>query len=174
MFDNLEFVGDDELRKPLPPGTVANVAVRANKDGEYEFKSGESQYGKWLAIPLEVVDGEHKGEWASMMVNVDPRNRRFRQLVGIVTGLDLSAGGVKLDWESFKEKLITGVFEAQLGPEERKNRQTGEREQTGFTACFKFVRRVGDRDPFGQQAAAAVPAIGEEEPAPIADDDLPF
>lgn len=169
VFDNetISFVSDEELRKPVPAGTVALVQVRPDKDGTLgEFKSGDSGYGPWMLVPFEVVEGEHKGEWASVMLNIKPTDRRFRAIFEAVTGIDISSGA-NVSFADFKSKLVSGIFEAELGPEKRKG------VESGYTAVLRVIRRVRDRDAQAAETpAAAAPAI----PAASNDDseDIPF
>jgi hypothetical protein len=157
---------EDEMYKKPPAGTVAMVQVRADKDGTLgNFRRGNhAEYGPWMSIQLEVAEGEYKGTWCSMMLNLSEKDRKFRKTFEVITGVDVS-GGARVSEEEFLAKLVSGIFEAEIGPEVKKG------EETGYTRCFKLVRRVRDRDA----AAAAdtsdtnVPAIGEDH-----EEDLPF
>ena len=172
MFDNetISFVSDEELRKPVPAGTVALVQVRADRDGVLgNFKSGDNGYGPWMLVPFEVVEGEHRGEWGSMMLNVSGKDRRFRAVFETVTGIDLSTGA-SVSFAEFKQKLLDGVFEAELGPERRKG------VETGFTAVFRLTRKVRQRDAqatASTQAVADAPAIVAGS-GPEDGEDIPF
>lgn len=149
MFDELDFEADDDIRKPIPAGTTANVQIRAMKDMPLgEFKSGKSEYGPWMVLPFEVVDGEHKGQWASMMLSVKTSDYKFRNIFEVVTGIDVSQGG-KVRFEDFRDKLVSGVFEAELGPEVR------DKKETGYNRVFKLTERVGDRDVTAESSVQA-------------------
>jgi len=170
MFDNetISFVSDEELRRPLPAGTTALVQVRPDRDGTLgNFKSGDNGYGPWMLVPFEVVEGAHRGEWGSMMLNLTGTDRRFRAVFETVTGIDISSGA-NVSFADFKTKLIDGVFEAELGPERRKG------VETGFTAVLRLTRRVRDR------AAAATASGPDEVPAVVTErdaateEDIPF
>lgn len=170
MFDQetIEFASDDELREPIPEKTVARIQVRPSKDGELgAFPSGESKFGPWVMVPFEVVEGDHRGEWASMMLSVKGTDRRFRAVVKLVTGLDLTQGGVTLSFADFRERLVSGVFEAELGPERRKG------EETGFNAVTRLIARVGDR-PRPAQADSLPVQSTSVAPSDGSDDDIPF
>jgi hypothetical protein len=175
MFDDLQFESEEELRKPVPPGTVAAVQIRPDKDGVLgEFKSGtHEKFGPWMSVPFEVTEGEFKGEWANLMLNVQTTDRRFRKTVEVVTGVDLSQGA-KLDFEDFKQALVNGVFEAELGPEKRRNRDTGDLEETGYTKVFRINRKIAERDQAASSNSTdqAVPAVGEKSEGN--DEDIPF
>jgi hypothetical protein len=159
----IEFGSEEDLRKPVPAGTVALVQVRPQKDAELgDFKTGESQYGPWMIVNFEVVEGEHNGEWAGTIINVKPSDRKFRAIFEAVTGIDISSGG-SVSFADFKEKLITGVFEAELGPEVRKG------QPTGYTAVTKVLRRVRERDAAAVQEVASVEASDDGN-----DEDIPF
>jgi len=171
MFDELEFETDEEIRKAVPEGTVAKVQVRALKDRETgedlpidEFKHGESQYGQWMLLPFEVVEGEFAGEWASMMLSIKTSDIKFRNVFATVTGIDVSKGG-KVSFDDFKSKLVSGVFEAELGPEVRKG------VETGYTRVNRLVERVSDRDVPVSETSTVV-----EEELDIEDsgEDVPF
>lgn len=174
---NMEFGSEEDLpsggyeKRRVPEGTVAGVKVRPDRDGNLgEFKSGESQYGPWMVVPFEIVDGEFAGEWCSMIMTVKPEDRRFRKIVEVVTGTDISSGG-SLSFEDFRDKLIAGVFKAELGPETRKN-DAGEPEETGYTKVFKLEERVGDREDSPADSGASdqdAPALDDE-----GDEDVPF
>lgn len=178
MFDDsmeLTFQPEDDLYKTPPEGTVATVQVRAEKGRELgEWRSGVSKYGTWLSIPFEVIEGDYKGTYASMMVTVDRKDpddpqgksqgpdRRFRKVFEIATGMDISEGG-SVSFAEFKEKLIGGTFEAVLGPE-KKNPE--------YTRVIRLNKRVGDREgeaPAGNGGDAAVDVEGDPH-----DDDIPF
>ncbi|MEA2276823.1 MAG: hypothetical protein QOC78_1783 [Solirubrobacteraceae bacterium] len=172
MFDNetISFISDDDLRKPLPAGTVALVQVRADRDGVLgEFKGGDNGYGPWMLVPFEVVEGEHRGEWGSMMLNVSGKDRRFRAVFEAVTGIDLSTGA-NVSFADFKQKLLDGVFEAELGPEKRKG------VETGFTAVFRLTRKVRERDAQATASPAALPDAPAIRATSGGDDgeDIPF
>lgn len=170
MFDELEFETDEEIRKAVPEGTVAKIQVRPLKDKETgqdlpidEFKHGESQYGQWMLLPFEVVEGEFSGEWASMMLSIKTSDMKFRNVFATVTGVDISKGG-KMSFDDFKERLISGVFEAELGPEVRKG------VETGYTRVNRLIERVGDRDVPVTETAPA-----EDVEADLPDsEDVPF
>ncbi len=173
MFENetIAFVSDDELRKPVPAGTTALVQVRSDKDGTLgDFKSGDSGFGPWMLVPFEVVEGEHRGEWASVMLNIKPTDRRFRAIFEAVTGIDLSAGA-NVTFSDFKKALVEGVFEAELGPEKRKG------VETGYTGVYRILSRVRDRDAGAGPVAVAAPV--HDAPAIQAapsgsEEDIPF
>ena len=165
----LDFESDDQLpepefeRKRIPPKTKAKVKIRPDKDGNYgEFRHGESQYGPWMILPFEVAEGEYEGEWASMIINLKTNDRRFRKVFEVVTGIDVSEGG-SVGFDDFKAKLISGVFDAELGPETKKN-SDGEPEETGYTNVYKLEERVGERE-----SAAASPSDSD---APAIEDDF--
>lgn len=179
-FDGMKFefeseaeLPEDEFeRKRIPEDTVALVQVRAEKDRELgDFRHGESQYGPWMIIPFEVAEGEYKGEWASMMTNPKTSDRRFRRLFEVVTGVDISKGG-SMSYEEFKEKLLSGVFKAKLGPEKRKNKETGELEETGYTRVFEIISKEGERENPTVGAGSDTDVPGDS--AEVADDDIPF
>mgnify|MGYP003554492425 CR=1 FL=1 len=166
-LDELEFETDDEIRKAIPKGTVAKVQIRQNRDPDTkedlplgDFKSGESQYGKWMVIPFVVTEGEYRGEWASIMLSIKTSDPKFRSVFQLVTGVDVSQGG-KVSFADFKEKLITGIFEAELGPEEKKG------EPTGYTRVNRLIERVGERD------ADSSPSDHSEAPAEVDEPDMP-
>lgn len=167
MFEDIEFVPEDEMKKPLAAGTEATIQVRADRDGTLgEFRTGESKFGKWMLVPFEVVDGEHHGAWASLMLSVSGTDRKFRRVFQAVTGVDLTQGAT-VSFGDFKEQLISGVFEAKLGPEKRQGKETG------FTTVVELGERVGERD----NASASAPAIAatpEPVPAGAGDEDIPF
>jgi hypothetical protein len=164
--ESLEFESEDDLRKPVPDGTVAHIRVRADSDGTRgNFKSGESQYGPWMIIPFEVINGDHQGLWVNMMMNLKTSDFRFRKTFETVTDMDVSKGGA-VSFGDFKEKLLSGVFEAELGPEKRKG------EETGYTRVNKLVRRVGENDATEVASDVDVPAIGIN--TDVDDDDIPF
>lgn len=171
MFDNetITFISDEELRRPVPAGTVALIQVRADRDGALgNFKTGESGFGPWMLVPFEVVEGEHRGEWASMMLNLSGTDRRFRAVFETVTGIDISSGA-NVSFAEFKTQLIDGVFEAEVGPERRKG------VETGYTSVFRLRRKVRTR-------AEHTGTPGLDAPAPAApaetgagtDEDIPF
>ena len=164
-----ELPADEYERKRIPPKTQAPVKVRPDRDGKLgDFRSGESQYGPWMIIPFEVAEGEYAGEWASMIVNLKPTDRRFRRVFEVVTGIDISSGG-SVSFEEFKEKLVSGVFQAELGPETRKN-EAGDPEETGYTKVYRLDERVGDREVGDTGSDMEAPA-----PEPDFDDeDTPF
>lgn len=167
MFEDIEFVPDNELRQPLPAGTEARVQVRPDRDGVLgDFKTGESKFGKWMLVPFEVVDGEHEGAWASVMLSVSGTDRKFRHVFHNVTGVDLSQGA-SVSFAEFKEKLLSGVFEAKLGPEKRKG------EQTGFTTVVELGARVGERQKNGGEDDRITAG---DEPVLVggSDEDIPF
>jgi hypothetical protein len=146
-------------------------------------------------VPLEVVSGDHKGRWADLTIfNVNGKDYQFRNLIKVVTGIDLSEDGARLDYEDFKTQARSGVFEAKLGPEKRKKKAGLEAEKfsrspdfddvaegdlfiTGFSKCFKLVKRVRDRVE-GEEpliaAAAAATAATTDVPAETGEDDIPF
>lgn len=197
MFDEtLTFPSSEEMRRPIEDGTIANVAIRKNKDGERVVQTGESQYGPYFILSCEVVDGEHKGDWASSFVNVKPTDRKFRSIFEVVTGTDLSAGG-EASWPQFEEKLLSGIFSAELGPERKKRREgddqnylralesgkTGEAEvgelyTTGYTTIRKLIERSGEFAGGERSEADKVPAtVGPADDGDYgspADEDLPF
>lgn len=170
MFEDevLDFEADSEIRKQPPAGTIAMVQVRPDRDGNLgDFKNGRSEYGPWMLLPFEVTEGEYKGQWASMMISVKTTDPRFRSTFEVATGIDIK-DGAQVSFSDFKDKLISGVFEAEIGPERRKGQETG----SGYTQCFKLIRRVGDRDAAGAAASDnEVPVIGESDEH---DEDVPF
>jgi hypothetical protein len=172
----LDFESDDQLpeqeyeRKRIPPKTKAQVKVRPDREGNLgDFRHGESQYGPWMIIPFEVVDGDYAGEWASMIINLKTNDRRFRKVFEVVTGIDVSEGG-SVGFEDFKAKLVSGVFEAELGPETKKN-SDGEPEETGYTKVFRLDERVADRDGAVASASDAEAPAFEDD---LEDEDTPF
>jgi hypothetical protein len=178
-LDNLQFPSDEDLpereHKVPPAGTKAVAQVRPSKEGVLgDFRTGESGFGPWMIVDFEVIEGEYAGTWAGTIISVDPTDRRFRAIFTAATGVDISAGG-NVTFKDFKEKLISGVFEVEIGPEKRKNKGTGQYEETGYTAVTKILSRLRDRDPEELAAGAA----GDEEEAiaasaPAGDDDIPF
>lgn len=168
MFDEtLDFEAETDVRKRPPAGTIAMVRIRPDRDGNLgQFKSGKhEEYGPWMSIPFEVTEGEYKGEWAGMMLNLKTTDVRFRRTFEIVTGIDVK-DGAKVSSDEFTAKLVSGVFEAEIGPEKRRG------EETGYTQCYKLLRRVGERDTAASAASDGdVPAIGESDEH---DEDVPF
>jgi hypothetical protein len=171
-FESEDSLPDQEYeRKPVPAGTKATVRIRQEKDRDLgDFRSGESQYGPWMIIPFEVSEGEFTGEWASMIINLKTSDRKFRKVFEVVTGIDVSEGG-KVSFDDFKDKLVSSTFQAELGPEKRKN-ASGDLEETGYTKVYKLEERVGDvtRATASDEVAPAAPE-GEED---IDDEDVPF
>lgn len=169
MFEDIEFVSEDELRKPIPQGTVARVQIRADREGVLgDFKTGESKFGPWVLLPFEVTEGEHRGSWASMMLSVSGKDRKFRRVFQNVTGVDLSEGG-SVSFSDFTEKLVTGVFEAKLGPEKRQGAETG------YTTVVELGERVGERQG-GEDAGTGGRIETTAEPVGVggSDEDIPF
>jgi hypothetical protein len=166
LDETISFVPEDELpkREALPAGTVALIAIRANREGVRELNDGVSEYGPWLSCPFEVIEGEHKGDWAGLMLTIKPDNYKFRAVFTAVTGVDI-AGGKDVSFTKFKEQMLGGVFEAELGPGKKKG------ELTGFTEVTKILRRVRDFDGVSEESAAA-PTI--EPAAAASDEDIPF
>lgn len=161
----IDFPTEDEVRKRPPAGTTALVQVRPNKEGQLELKTGKHEkFGPWMSIPFEVIEGEYRGEWANMMLNLKPDDMRFRRTFEVVTGIDVTQGA-KVEFTDFKNKLLGGVFEAEIGPEKKQG------EETGYTKCFKLTRVVGTRDDAEAGADTSVPEIGNTAPA---DEDIPF
>ena len=168
-LDNLKFPSSEDLpeqeRRVPPEGTPALVQVRPDRDGNLgEFKSGDSGYGPWIAIPFEVIEGEWAGTWAGLMLSVDPTDRRFRAVFSAVMGVDISSGG-EFTFSDFKKRIVSGVFQAEIGPEKKRG------EPTGYTRVSKLLERVRDRE-------VTVSSASEEE-APVVtpdgdDEDIPF
>lgn len=178
FMTDLEFESEEELpedefeRRRIPENTECVVAVRAEKDRELgDFRNGESQYGPWMIIPFEVVDGDYKGEWLSQMVNVKTSDRRFRKLFETVTGVDISGGG-KVSFEDFKEKLLGSRFKAMCGPEVRKDKETGEKKETGYNKVFYLLERIGDHDRVNGAVETDTDVPGDD--GDVADEDIPF
>jgi hypothetical protein len=172
MFEDIEFVPEEEINDRPPEGTTAIVKVRPERDGVLgEFRTGESKYGKWMLVPFEVTAGEYSGSWASLMLSVDGKDRRFRAVFQAVTGADITQGA-SVSFADFRDKLITGLFEAKLGPEKRKG------EETGFTSVIRLERRVGERDDeFAGEAVTAVDPIDASTVSAstgTSDEDIPF
>jgi hypothetical protein len=169
LDETISFVSDDELRQAVPAGTVALAQIRPNKDGELVIRDGVSEFGPWLGCNFEVIEGEHKGEWASLMLTVKPTDRKFRAVFVAVTGEDIS-GGKDVSFNDFKNQMLSGVFEVELGPEKKRG------ELTGYTSVLKVVRRVRDRDgaATATTATAAAPTIESAPVSAVADDDIPF
>lgn len=172
MFENetITFVSEDELRQPVPPGTIVHAQVRRDRDGELgNFKSGDSGFGPWMLVPFEVIDGPFRGTWASLMLNIKGSDRRFRAVFEAVTGVDLSAGA-SVSFADFKHALLDNTFEVEMGPEKRKG------EATGFTAVHRVLRGIGSRV---EPQATLAPTLAIEQ-APRAtsrsgsDEDIPF
>lgn len=162
--DVLNFESEENTRKAVPQGTVAHVQVRPDRDGVLgNFRSGESAFGPWMIVPFEVVEGEFKGQWANLMLNLKPSDFKFRKTFQAVTDIDISSGG-QVSFKDFKDKLLTGVFEAEIGPEVRKG------EETGYTTVTKVLKRVGDRSAVSQDTD--LPGIGTS--ADVSEDDIPF
>lgn len=154
----INFESDDEIYK-IKEEQEAVVQVRAEKDRELgDFKSGESQYGQWVAVPFEVVEGEHKGTWCSLMMTVDTKNRGFRKVFELVTGVDVSQGGT-VSFDEFVDKICSGVYRAVIGPD-KKNPQ--------YVRVVSLEEQVGTRED-APEAATTVP--GEDD---VEDDDAPF
>jgi len=175
-LDKLEFPSDDDLPEPerrIPPaGTIAVGQIRPDKDGVLgDFKSGDSGYGPWIILNFEITGGDYAGTWAGTILSVDPKDRRFRAVFTAVTGVDISAGG-NVTFAEFKEKLIKGIFELEVGPDKRKNKETGQYEETGYTAVTKVLKRVGDRDDSAEATAPADEAL--VSPQSEGDEDIPF
>lgn len=172
MFDEdmtIDFVPNSKLPSGAPDGTIARVRIRPDQDGQLgNFKSGKSDYGPWILLPFEVVDGQHRGDWASIVLSVKPEDRRFRAVFSVVTGVNVSQGAT-VTFAEFKDKLVSGVFQAELGPEKRKN------EPTGYTAVKRLIERVGERDELSSDAGSApAPIPVETGGAAVGDDDIPF
>ena len=163
IFD-FENESEVDVRKRPPAGTVAHVQIRPDRDGNLgDFKRGShEEFGPWMSIPFEVTEGEYKGEWASMMLNLKTTDVRFRRTFEITTGVDVSQGA-QVSFNDFTDKLVSGIFEAEIGPEKRRG------EETGYTQCYKLLRRVGERDGQVSASDGDVPAIGASD-----DEDVPF
>jgi hypothetical protein len=201
MFEDMDFdfKSDEEIRTRPPAGTIAKVRVRPSKDGVLgDFKSGRSEYGPWMIVNFEVVGGDFHGEWASTILNLKPDDRRFRATFQAITGVDISGGG-NVSFADFKDRLISGVFEAEIGPEKRKVKSADDQQylkavengaakdglnvgdlyETGFTSVQKILSRVGERDEYsaGDQPTPSItqtPAAAEAPAADIAEEDVPF
>lgn len=182
MFD-IEFQSEEELKKPVPAGTTANVKLRPQYDKEIggtlplgELRSGKTRNDgtPYISIPVEVVGGDFDGEWASTTLFVRQDDRRFRKAFEVITGIDVSQGG-NVNFGEFVEKLKTGIFEVELGPERPRK---GSDEPSKYTEIKKWLARVGERDDLGEQVPAA--AADEDLSSPFADsdaggeDDIPF
>ncbi len=172
-FGTIEFQSEDELRKPIPAGTVANIKLRRNYDRETEqlLPLGELKTGKtrnddtpYVVIPVEVVEGEHAGEWASTTLFVRQDDWRFRKAFEVITGVDIKAGG-KVDFSDFVEKLKSGIFEVELGPERQKK---GDDTPPKYTEVKKWIRRVAERDDLDESVEAEVEGAGDDP------EDIPF
>lgn len=172
----IEFQSEDELKKPIPEGTVALVKLRRAYDYEArqplplgELKQGRTRTDKtpYIVIPVEVVDGEHAGEWASTTLFVRGGDRSFRSAFQVITGIDISQGG-KVDFSDFTEKLKTGIFEVELGPERPRK---GSDEPPKYTEVKKWIARVGERDDLDDEGSAPEAPEAEEE---VDDKDIPF
>jgi hypothetical protein len=128
------------LKHP-PVGTVARIQIRTDRDGNPEelARGSHEDFGPWLSIPFEVGEGEYKGESASMMLNLNVMDVRFRHTFEIATGIDPSQGA-QVAFSDFTDKLVSGIFEAEIGPEKRRGKETG------CTSCYKLLRHLGERD----------------------------
>lgn len=187
MFDEIVFEADDEVRSSVPDGTTAVLKLRRDKEtgtfdtseGEWIVRSkpyqrGPNQGKHWMSIPFEVAEGPFKGRWASLMLTIDSKDFQFRSAVKAIMGLDLSEPGVKLELPAFRAALEAGLFEGKLGPEKKRN-EAGELEETGYTKCFKLLKKVGERGPdevaASESASIEIPSIDDMAGG---DDDIPF
>jgi hypothetical protein len=183
MFDSFEFDAEDELNKPLEAGTVANVRLRQRKDkdsGEMlplgDLQTGETKKDgtPYVILLFEVADGEHSGHWASMILFARPSEWRFRKVYEVVTGVDLKSGG-KFDYNDFVDKLKTGIFSAELGPQKPRNPE----EPPQYTDVKKIIERVGERDMEAEAAQRQEDSKtndlkDEVELDDTSDEDIPF
>lgn len=173
MSFDIEFQSEEELKKPIAEGTKAVVKLRPQYDRETggnlplgELRTGKSKKGDpYIIVPVEVVGGEHNGEWAGTTLFVRQDDRRFRKAFEVITGIDISAGG-KVNFSEFTEKLKTGLFEVELGPERPRN----EGDAPKYTEVKKWFARVGERD---DETEPDQPTSVEDE-FDDGGDDIPF
>lgn len=162
--DVMDFQSDADLN-PVS-GTKVLVQIRLDDEGTPPDLNGkETQYGLFVPLQMEVVEGELRGNRASLSYNLDPKNAKFRKIILAVTGIDVSEGG-RVSLSEFNEKFLSGVFEAEIGPEVRKG------EKTGYTAVEKLISRVRDRDASASSEEAFEPAAIDTGTPDT--DDIPF
>jgi hypothetical protein len=175
MSFDIEFQSEEELKKPLPEGTIAKVKLRPQYDRDAggmlplgELRTGKSKKGDpFVIIPVEVVDGEHAGEWAGTTLFIRQDDRRFRKAFEVITGIDVTDGG-KVNFDDFTEKLKTGIFEVELGPERPRK---GSDEPPKYTEIKKWFGRAGERDDLEAAAPAGATSVEDEFPG---GEDIPF
>lgn len=167
--ETLDFPSEDELDQGIPKGTVALVRVRNERpeDTTPPIKTGESQYGKWMRVTFEVLEGEHSGRWATLFINLNPTRRDFRETFETVTGRDISSGGT-VSFKEFVDQLRDSTFEAELGPEMRKD-EAGELRPTGFSRVVKLQRKAD-----ASEVSSPANEWGSGSSGDASEDDLPF
>lgn len=161
MFDAIEFPADDELRKPVTEDTVVKARARKGDDGEVEIRQGQSDFGPWISIPMIVTGGDYDGRYASHIVTVNPTSPKFREVVEVITGIDLSQG-FKMDKEAFKSALSSHMFEVEISPGKK---------NPSYTEVKRFIKRLDEAPP--AEAAAPLIQSGGDTSAPAAADTAP-
>jgi len=167
MIEELEFKSDKELGK-VPENTEAVIQVRAEKNRALgDFRTGEGAYGPWISIPFEIVEGQYKGTYASLMMTVDPNDRRFRKVFELATGIDVSEGH-KATMSDFVDGIVNGRFKGVLSPDKNDPR---------YTRVVRLIERVADDrvdSPSGSGNGATDGGEVLSAEDDVHEDDVPF
>ena len=119
-----------------PNGTRALVrAAKAAADGGPALRETTSEHGAWLHVTFEVVEGAYAGTLATFPLRISAGDHKLRAVTEIVLGIDLVAGGA-VQFSDFKDRLLDGTFEVELGPSHRNGVPTGR------TAVSGIISRV--------------------------------
>lgn len=154
VFDFPEEAGPEDGEEVL---VVARL-----EDGELNYREGVNAKGKtWRSYPFVIDEGQHSGQWVSLMLTLDPSNFYFRRDVSALTGIDVSGGG-RVDGAVLEEKIKTGRFLVSL---RRKDK-------------YLNVNEIKERYDYEPPAGPSIP-VGVTEPGADADvasseDDIPF
>lgn len=189
MDDMIEIAGAEELFAPPSEPTEAVVKVRRDENGNHQisvgdYKSEKKKGKKWIRIPFVVVGGPFNNRWATLFLDLDGKDSKFRKAFQVVTGIDMETmkAGTKMGLDDFKAKLAEGAFRAVIEQETKWDPQAKERVPTDFTAVARLLERVDeselpassssssaddDEDIFGVGGSSAEAEASE-------DDDMPF
>lgn len=188
MDDMIEIAGAEELFAPPSEPTEAVVKVRRDENGNHQisvgdYKSEKKKGKKWIRIPFVVVGGPFNNRWATLFLDLDGKDSKFRKAFQVVTGIDMETmkAGTKMGLEDFKAKLSDGAFSAIIERETKWDPVAKERVPTDFTAVARLVARIDEGDIPAASASTAddedIFGVGSgagDEPETESDDDMPF